>query len=187
MSSQAVAPLDAPAGEAGTPSPDLVCETPQTKEGFRAQAERLQALIERTEDLPDPATQALARECIESLLALYGDGLARVLEIVKGDEVHGPELLDSLIHDPTVSGLLLIHNLHPLDLPTRLHQALDKIRPYMESHGGSVELIGFQDGFARLRLKGACHTCPSSTITLQLAVRSALEDACPDLAGFEVE
>jgi len=179
--------MEAPAAGVAPTAPGLVCETPGGKEGFRAQAERLQALMERIEDLEDPAAQGLARECLESLLAFYGDGLARMLELVRADEAHGPEILERLIHDSTLSGLLLIHGLHPLDLPTRLHQALDKIRPYMESHGGNVEFLGLQDGVARLRLKGACHTCPSSTITLQLAVRSALEEACPDLTGFEVE
>jgi Fe-S cluster biogenesis protein NfuA/nitrite reductase/ring-hydroxylating ferredoxin subunit len=57
----------------------------------------------------------------------------------------------------------------------------------MESHGGDVELVSLEDEHARLRLRGHCETCPSSTVTLELAVRSAIEEACPDLAGFEVE
>jgi Fe-S cluster biogenesis protein NfuA len=77
--------------------------------------------------------------------------------------------------------------LHPVDLATRLQEALEKVRPYLESHGGNVELLGLEDGFARLSLRGACKTCPSSSVTLELAVRKALEEACPDLLGFNVE
>jgi Fe-S cluster biogenesis protein NfuA/nitrite reductase/ring-hydroxylating ferredoxin subunit len=57
----------------------------------------------------------------------------------------------------------------------------------MQSHGGNVELLGLENDFARLRLDGACKTCPSSAVTLELAVRHAIEEACPDLIGFEVE
>ena len=164
-----------------------MCPAPSSKEGLRAQAERLQKLVTQAEQLPDPAARNVALECIQSLLTLYGEGLGRVLEIVQQPQRQGAEIVESLIHDPTVSGLLLIHGLHPLDLPTRLRQALEKVRPFMESHGGNVELLGLDDGFARLRLHGACQSCPSSSVTLELAVRSALEEACPDLAGFEVE
>ena len=92
-----------------------------------------------------------------------------------------------MLADPGIAGLLLIHGLHPVPLADRLQQALDKVRPYMESHGGDVELVALEDEHARLRLRGHCETCPSSTVTLELAVRAAIEEACPDLAGFEVE
>lgn len=179
---------ESPVLDAGVRDPaGLVCTTPGPKEGLRAQAERLQGLMDQAEQLPDPAARTIARECLESLLKLYGEGLERILAIVQEDQIHGAAVLEKLLPDPTVSGLLLIHGLHPLDLPTRLQQALEKVRPFMESHGGNVELLGLQDGFARLRLKGTCQSCPSSTVTLELAVRSALEAACPDLAGFTVE
>ena len=45
-----------------------------------------------------------------------------------------------------VGGLLMLHGLHPLDLETRVRQALDQVRPYLRSHGGNVELLGVSDG-----------------------------------------
>ena len=57
----------------------------------------------------------------------------------------------------------------------------------MESHGGDVELLSLEDDVARLRLQGHCKTCPSSTVTMELAIRCAIEEACPDPTGFEVE
>ena len=66
-------------------------------------------------------------------------------------------------------------------------QALDSVRPYMESHGGNVELLGVEDGVARLRLEGSCKSCRASSSTLELAVRQALEAAAPDLEGMDVE
>jgi len=148
---------------------------------------RIQELIEKIDALPDAPARALVHECMTSLLGFYGQGLERVLHISKRAGIGGQRAYDELIHDRVVSGLLLIHGLHPVDLETRLREALEKIRPYMQSHGGNVELLSLEGDFARLRLQGACKTCPSSAVTLELAVRHAIEEACPDLLGFEVE
>jgi Fe-S cluster biogenesis protein NfuA/nitrite reductase/ring-hydroxylating ferredoxin subunit len=92
-----------------------------------------------------------------------------------------------VLDDKLIRGLLLIHNLHPHSLETRLRQALEKVRPYMESHGGNVELVELNAGIATLRLQGTCKNCRSSAVTLELAVQNAIEEACPDLMGFRVE
>jgi nitrite reductase/ring-hydroxylating ferredoxin subunit len=57
----------------------------------------------------------------------------------------------------------------------------------MESHGGNIELLGFEDGVVKLRLEGSCKSCRASSSTLELAVRQALQDAAPDLLGMDVE
>jgi Fe-S cluster biogenesis protein NfuA len=167
------------------PPEGLTCNVPTA--GLNQQARRLQELLDQAETLSNPAARVLVQQCLESVLTFYGDGLARILEVVHEAEAKGRSVENSLVHDPAVSGLLLIHGLHPLDLPTRVRAALDKVRPYMESHGGNVELLGLEDGHARIRLQGTCKTCSASTVTLELAVRSALQEACPDLAGFTVE
>ena len=66
-------------------------------------------------------------------------------------------------------------------------EALDSVRPYMESHGGNVELLGIEDGVARIRLEGSCEGCPASASTLELAIKQALDEAAPDLEGLLVE
>ena len=156
-------------------------------EGMNRNGRRIQEIVAQIDAMANPAARELMQECMESVLGFYGDGIARMLELVKRSGIGGQKAYDDLIHDGVVSGLLLIHGLHPHDLETRLREALDKVRPYMESHGGNVELLSLENDFARLRLQGSCKTCPSSAVTLELAVRHAIEEACPDLAGFEVE
>jgi Fe-S cluster biogenesis protein NfuA len=148
---------------------------------------KLEDLVGRLEALPDPGARKLAQECLRSLLQLYGEGLERILQLVNNEGTEGAKVREALLRDRLVRGLLLIHGLHPISLEQRLNGALDKIRPYLRSHGGDVELISVQDEVARLRLRGACKSCPSSSVTLELAVRQVVEEACPDLAGFEVE
>ena len=70
----------------------------------------------------------------------------------------------------------------------RVEQALESVRPYLGSHGGDVELLEVSDeGVVRLRLLGSCDGCPSSSVTLKLAVEGAIEAAAPEVTTIEVE
>ena len=99
----------------------------------------------------------------------------------------GAAMLDRLTEDPLVESLLLLHDLHPLDVDARIQRALDRVRPYLGSHAGGVEYLGVRDGVARLRLEGSCHGCPSSTVTVQLAIKGAVQDAAPEVTEVVVE
>ena len=156
-------------------------------EDINSRGERIQQLLQRVEALPYPGARELIHECMEAVLAFYGVGLKRILQVVSEDGGEGRKVYRDLIRDDVIKGLLLIHDLHPLDLETRLREALDKVRPYLKSHGGNVELISLENDAARLRLQGTCQTCASSSVTLELAIRHAIEQACPDLVHFEVE
>ncbi len=152
------------------------------------QSERIQQLIEDIESLPDLKARNLMQECIQEMLGFYGNGLERILKIISGGNSSAArEIYNNLIEDSFINGLLLIHDLHPLDLKTRLHKALDKVKPYMDSHGGSVEIVSVENGVAKLKLSGSCNGCPSSSSTLELGIKEAIEEFCPDLLGLEVE
>jgi Fe-S cluster biogenesis protein NfuA len=122
----------------------------------------------------DPA----CTEALQAVVELYGEALRRVAERLP---------LERLADDELVSHLLLLHDLHPDDLETRVRRALEDVRPYLGSHGGDVELLGVDRGVARLRLAGTCNGCPSSTVTLRNAIEEALLKAAPDLDGIEAE
>ncbi len=95
----------------------------------------------------------------------------------------GERIAASLAEDELVATLLLIHDLHPVPLEQRVQDALDSVRPYMESHGGNVELLSLERGVARIHLRGSCSDCSASSVTLELAIKQALEEAAPDLEG----
>ena len=91
--------------------------------------------------------------------------------------------------DELVASLLVLHDLHPKDTETRVVEALDQVRPYLGSHAGGVELLGVdpEAGVVRLRLEGSCDGCPSSTMTVKLAIERAIEQAAPEVTAVEVE
>ena len=151
----------------------------------RERVARVEASLEELEGLADPATRDRATEALQALLDLYGEGLERI--VARLAERDDGELAAALAGDELVSHLLLLHGLHPVPLEARVGGALDEVRPYLESHGGDVDLLTVEGGVARLRLRGSCSGCPSSTMTLKLAIEEAIQKAAPDLAGIEAE
>jgi Fe-S cluster biogenesis protein NfuA/nitrite reductase/ring-hydroxylating ferredoxin subunit len=145
-------------------------------------------LVRSLENGSDPATRAAAQELAGTLMELHATALERMLDAVRRHGEAGRLILDQLARDDVISGVLLLHDLHPVDLPTRVLGALEKTRPYLKSHGGNVELVGIDEpGVVRLRLQGSCHGCPSSAMTLKLAIEQAIQEAAPDVTAILVE
>jgi len=117
---------------------------------------------------------------------LYGAGLARVVEVAAE---HGPELMDELVADELIASLLTVHGLHPDDLRSRVEDALTSVRPFLAQHGGDVELVDIDAdaGAVLIRLLGSCDGCPSSSVTLQLAVEAAITVAAPEITLIDVD
>lgn len=143
----------------------------------RAAGERIEGLLG---ELTGPARET-AEELVRALVELYGGGLAKILEL------SGPDTSHKLAGDPLVSALLVIHDLHPLSTMERVAGALDRVRPYLGSHAGGVEILGLTDGVLSLSLQGNCSGCPSSQLTATMAIeRAVLEDA-PEIVEVTVE
>jgi Fe-S cluster biogenesis protein NfuA/nitrite reductase/ring-hydroxylating ferredoxin subunit len=149
--------------------------------------DRVQELQAALDSAGASGTRELAEELVSALVQMYGIGLDRIMEALMGAGEGGERIAVGLTDDPLVATLLLIHDLHPIPLSERVQAALDSVRPYMESHGGGVELLGLENGVARIFLRGSCSDCSASSVTLELAIKQALEEAAPDLAGLEVE
>jgi Fe-S cluster biogenesis protein NfuA/nitrite reductase/ring-hydroxylating ferredoxin subunit len=155
-------------------------------QGLQERVARMETLLGEIEALKDPNARSKAAEVVQVLLELYGEGLARMMDTVaEGEE--SEKAFEAFAEDELVSHLLLLHGLHPLDLETRVVRGLEEVRPYLMSHGGNVELLGVEGGVARLRMQGSCSGCPSSTMTLKLAIEEAIQKTAPDLERIEAE
>jgi Fe-S cluster biogenesis protein NfuA len=162
----------------------MAATAPNQHEDLLQKAQELQERLDATGDAP---TARIADELLSTVIEMYGEGLRRIVATLNDDGEHGQRLAAQLAGDDLVASLLLIHDLHPVSLHERVLAALEQVRPYMESHGGNVELLALEDGVARLRLQGSCSSCAASAVTLELAIKQALEASAPDLAGLEVE
>ncbi|MBA4062762.1 MAG: NifU family protein [Isosphaera sp.] len=144
---------------------------------FRERYGRVEGLVRALEALPDTAAREAARELTRALFDLHAAGLRRVLELSDADAVA------RLAADPTTSGLLLLHGLHPLPAAERVARALDRLRPQFHGVGGDIELVSASEETVRLRLRGR----PESGRTLRGLANELVVDAVPDVAVIELE
>lgn len=69
-------------------------------------------------------------------------------------------------------------------LDDQIKSALDEIRPNLQADGGDIEYLGVEDKKVKVRLTGACGTCPSSTFTLKMGVEAHLMEKIPEIEGI---
>jgi Fe-S cluster biogenesis protein NfuA/nitrite reductase/ring-hydroxylating ferredoxin subunit len=154
---------------------------------LREVGSRIEGLLDELRSVADESVSGRAEELVRLLVELYGAGLEKVLEIL-GEGPDGPELVQRLTADRFVTSLLVLHGLHPKSVEERVHEALESVRPYLGSHAGGVEFLGVdEEGVVNLRLQGSCDGCPSSTVTVKLAIERAIEEAAPEVTGVAVE
>ena len=64
----------------------------------------------------------------------------------------------------------------------KVETVLNQIRPALQADGGDVELVDVsQDGMVKVRLKGACGSCPMSALTLKNGIERILKERIPEL------
>jgi Fe-S cluster biogenesis protein NfuA/nitrite reductase/ring-hydroxylating ferredoxin subunit len=155
------------------------------------QIESIETMVRALENAQDPALRTSAQELVKALMQLHGSCIERMLEIVSQAGAVAQPIIDSFARDEKVRSLLLLYDLHPQTLESRILEALEKTRPYLRLHGGNVELVelvGIDDlGGVTLRLVGSCDGCPSSSATLKQAVETAIYEAAPDVTAIRVE
>ena len=131
---------------------------------------------------------AVAEELVTCLVELYGAGLAEIVTIIGKDVEAGPRLMGSLVADPLVESLLLLHDLHPTDIGSRTQRAIAEVLPQFGSHAPEVEYLGVDDeGVIHLRVKGGGSGCGASPETIYAAVEESVIAAAPEVASVHIE
>jgi Fe-S cluster biogenesis protein NfuA len=148
---------------------------------FHARTERIEELVAKLERAADPEVHTAALELVQSIMELHGAALDNVLGVIS-QSAEGEQVTRRLLEDDLVASVLLLHGLHPEEMETRVLRALDKVRPFLHSNGGDVELVGIADGRVILRIQKEPGGCGSTAATLKSAVEEAVIEAAPDAA-----
>ncbi|OBC02289.1 NifU family protein [Mycobacterium sp. 852002-40037_SCH5390672] len=163
---------------------------PETDTQWRTAGDRIQTLLDSCA-AGGTAAYDRAQQLVREIVGLYGAGLERIMRMA-GDPGPDGGLVERLATDDLVASLLLVHGLHPHSVHRRVSDALDRVRPYLGSHGGDVDLLEVVPGgrpeefTVRLAFAGSCKSCPSSAVTLELAVQDAVRAAAPEISSIEV-
>lgn len=147
---------------------------------WRTAGDRIQTLLDATSS-GGVAARERAEQLVREVVELYGAGLSRIVAMLED-----PAVVNRLAADDLVASLLLVHGLHPHDVRRRVSDALERVRPYLGSHGGDVHLLDIVGDTVQLQFAGSCKSCPSSAVTLELAVEDAIRAAAPEISSIEV-
>ncbi len=116
---------------------------------------------------------------------LHREAFARLIRILK-QEPASMALLRQAVSDEIVYAVLRRHDIVKPALQERLEDALASVRPYLQSHGGDVEIVSLQPpDSVEIRLLGACDGCPASTLTLTEGVEKAIREHCPEITHIK--
>jgi FAD/FMN-containing dehydrogenase len=134
---------------------------------------RIEKLAESLANMTDVKCRETAQSLIEAILELHGNALDRMLHIAFDSGSEGHTLIRKFASDPLVAGLLVLHNLHPDSIETRVRAALSKVN-------APVDSVTVTAGVVRVRLMEAGQQ-------LQDRARAAALEAAPDAAAIVIE
>lgn len=154
---------------------------------FQQQAERINSLVNSVSHIQDATARATTLELLQEVMALHASVLDRMLDLASQAGDPGLALIEQYAQDPLISGLLVLYDLHPESLETRVARALDAVRPFLQAHGGDVELLHLRDGVVNVRLTANGSGCAGSTASLKAAVEQAISEAAPEVATVIAE
>ena len=138
---------------------------------------------------PDPAVGHKVEEMLDWVDAFHREGLGRLVEMIRS--WRGEIFLESVARDEITGTFLATYDLGELPASDTaaadaVNAALEEVRPFVESHGGTIAVDSILDGVVKVRMLGSCDGCPSSTATLTGGVEAALREHWPNFRRLEV-
>lgn len=144
--------------------------------------QRLDELVSAFEQHSDPQMADALVEVLRAVDVLHRGALHRLAALL-----HAGGLRDQALADPHVALLFGLYEDAADDAEqSRAEAAVDAVRPYVEAHGGRLEVIAAGDGVVSIRLLGACESCSSSSTTLRGYVEDALRAALPEFVRMDL-
>lgn len=140
--------------------------------------EEIEKLVHRAESLSDPEARSVASGLLQAALEFHAAALERILEIA------GKETVSRIAADDLAASLLLLHDLHPDDLETRVNRAIGKLQGMFLSLGVSLSLAGIEAGSVRLCFESN-RTWPAAAV--RDSVENAIFQAAPEIESVTIE
>ena len=146
---------------------------------LQARSADIQEQLRRIETCSDPATRNAALALVRSVMDLHQSALERMLDLIHQTSTEPTRVIETFAQDPLIHSVLMLHDLHPYDLETRITRALAQLQPKLQRHKAEAKVINIADGVVRIFLD-VLPQHSSRGATLKSSIEQALTDAAPD-------
>jgi len=152
---------------------------------------RVGELADQLANHPDRAVREQAIELLDWVDVFHREGLGRLVELIRA--WRGEVFLEAVAQDEIAGPFLAVYDLGEvaddrdlLEAQDAVDAALEELRPFVESHGGTIVVDSIKDGVVTVQMLGSCDGCPSSNATLTGGVEEALRRHWPNFRRLEV-
>lgn len=146
--------------------------------------DKIEILVRRAQSLSDPEARAVAVDLLEAVLQFHAAGLEQILEIVAQSGDLGAAMIAQMTGSNLIGSMLLLHDLHPDDLETRLDRALGTLQEMFTSLGAKLSLLALEPGIVRLQFDSPRVWSGSP---VRASIENAIFQAAPEIESVLIE
>jgi hypothetical protein len=146
--------------------------------------DKIEEFVHRAQSISDPMARGVAVELVQAVLDFHAAGINRMLEIIAGAGAAGEAIVEQIAKDDLTSSMLLLHDLHPEDLETRIGRAIQKLQDMFASLGAKLSVLGVEGETVRLQFDSA-RTWSGTPV--KASIENAIFQAAPEIASVIIE
>ena len=146
--------------------------------------DKIEELVRQAESVPDPNARRIAIELLQAVLDFHAAGLNRVMEIIADSGTVAPAIIERIASEDLTRSMLLLHDLHPDDLETRVKNAVGKLQEMFASLGAKLSLLSIESDTVQLQFDS---TRTWAGTPVKASVENAIFDAAPEIETVLIE
>lgn len=146
--------------------------------------DKIEGLVRRAEAITDPQARGITIDLLQAVMDFHGVGLNRLMQILADSGAAADPIMDRVAADELTSSMLLLHDLHPEDLETRVQRAVRKLDEMFASLGAKLTLVAIETGTVRVQFDSP-RTWSGSPV--KASVEGLIFGAAPEISTVVIE
>jgi hypothetical protein len=146
--------------------------------------DKIEALVHRAEAISDAGARSIAVDLLQAVLSFHAAGIERILEIISESVAGGDAAVDAIAKDDLTSSMLLLHDLHPDELETRIDRAIRRLQDMFASLGANLMLEAIEGETVRLRFDSSRSW---SAAAVKGSIENVIFQAAPEIATVVID
>jgi hypothetical protein len=146
--------------------------------------DKIELLVRDAQAISDPIARNITIDLLRAVLDFHAAGLERVLETIFESGPGGEATIEKIAADELAGSMLLLHNLHPDDVQTRLNRAVARLQEMFASLGASLSLMAIERETVHLRFESQRTW---SAAPVRASIEKAMFQAAPEITTVVVE